>query len=114
VPTAEARPMKRSAPLVDEHEPKTLTLPEAARYLLLHEQTLLARARAGRIPGAAKPGKRWVFLEEGLRQYLLSLSPYRGPLARLGTSTSPVTREEFVARLGLPTKRRRRDPRATK
>jgi hypothetical protein len=47
----------------------TLYLDKAADFVGLHEQTLLARARRGIIPGASKPGKRWVFLVEGLREY---------------------------------------------
>jgi excisionase family DNA binding protein len=85
-----------------------MALPEAARYVGLHEQTLLARARAGKIPGAAKPGKRWVFLREGLRDYLISLSPYRGPLMKPSTLTSPTTKEGYDAMLGLPPRRKRR------
>lgn len=102
-------PMKRTMPLADQPEAKTLNLAEAAKYLLLHEQTLLARVRRGLIPGAAKPGKRWVFLEEGLREYILSLSPCRSTtLAKSGTLSSPVTREGFDALLALPTKRQRK------
>src|SRR5690242_1954175 len=98
--------MKRPVPLADEQEPKTLKLADAARYVGLHEQTLLARARAGMIPGAAKPGKCWVFLTEGLRVYLISLSPYKGPLVRPSASSSPTTEEGYEKLLGLPTKRK--------
>lgn len=120
--------MKLSAPIEEGRESKTLGIKEASQYLLLHEQTLLARARAGRIPGAAKPGKRWVFLEEGLREYLLSLSPYRSPEERqeeynafLSRANGGVTKrrereqqEAYEALLGLPTKRRGRKGRTSK
>jgi len=49
----------------------TLTLEEAARFLQLHPTTLAAKARSGEIPGA-KPGKRWVFLEVDLVEYVRS------------------------------------------
>jgi excisionase family DNA binding protein len=47
----------------------TLTLEEAARLLQLHPTTLAAKARSGEIPGA-KPGKRWVFVEVDLVEYV--------------------------------------------
>ncbi|NCF28128.1 MAG: helix-turn-helix domain-containing protein, partial [Gammaproteobacteria bacterium] len=49
----------------------TLTLEEAARLLQLHPTTLAAKARSGEIPGA-KPGKRWVFVEVDLVEYVRS------------------------------------------
>ncbi|WP_404813717.1 helix-turn-helix domain-containing protein [Acidithiobacillus albertensis] len=48
---------------------KTLDLEGAARFLHLSKEELRRRAKAGRIP-AAKPGKRWVFLEDALAEYL--------------------------------------------
>ena len=45
----------------------TLNLTEAAAFLHLHPNTVQERAKRGIIPGAAKPGKCWVFLEDGLR-----------------------------------------------
>ncbi len=48
---------------------KTLDLDEAAQFLRLHPHTLEAKARAGEIPGA-KPGKRWVFLDVDLADWL--------------------------------------------
>lgn len=86
-----------------------LVLDQAADYLKLHEQTLLARARRGIIPGAAKPGKRWVFLEEGLREYLLSLSPCHSTVSgKSGTLTSPLTKAGYESQLELPTTGRRK------
>jgi hypothetical protein len=88
----------------------TLGLQDAAKFVRLHPETLAARARAGKIPGAAKPGKEWVFLEEGLRAYLLSLSPCHSLDAETGGgSTSPRTRAELESLLGLPTRKKRRN-----
>lgn len=49
----------------------TLSLKEAAKFLLIHPVTLQEKARAGEIPGA-KIGKCWVFLDVDLVQYLRS------------------------------------------
>jgi excisionase family DNA binding protein len=88
----------------------TFYLEEAARYVGLHEMTLLTRARAGKIPGAAKPGKRWIFRREGLDAYLNQHSPcpYTGE-ENGGGSTSPRTQAELESLLGLPTRRKRRN-----
>ncbi len=47
----------------------TLTLKEAAAFLKLHEHTVEKLARVGRLP-AAKPGKRWVFVDIDLLDWL--------------------------------------------
>ena len=88
----------------------TLGLQDAAKMVRLHPVTLAERARAGKIPGAAKPGKEWVFPVEGLRAYLNSLStcPYTGEAVSGGLS-SPRTASELESLLGLPTRRRRRN-----
>ena len=86
-----------------------LTLSEAAKWMRVHEQTLIERARAGKIPGAAKPGKCWVFPEEGLRAYLNSLAPC--PFIkeeRLGGSNSTPSGGDIESLLRLPTRKRRR------
>lgn len=87
----------------------TLLLPDAAKFLGLHPNTVQERAKRGMIPGAAKPGKRWVFLEDGLREYIHSLSPCRstGSVKR-GMSILPRQEADLDAVLGLPTKGRRR------
>jgi excisionase family DNA binding protein len=54
----------------------TFTLQQAADYLKLHPVTLSEKARTGEIPGA-KLGKRWVFLEIDLIEYLRSQYPRR-------------------------------------
>lgn len=87
----------------------TLFLPEAARYVGLHQITLAERARAGKIPGAAKPGKRWIFRREGLDAYLNQHSPcpYSGEESG-GGSTYPRTQAELESLLKLPAGRKRR------
>ena len=90
----------------------TLTLPQAADFLKLHPQTLIQRARAGKIPGAAKPGKRWVFPEEGLRAYLQSFAPCPSTSeAASGGSSSIRSAADFERLLGLPIARLRRNTR---
>ena len=49
----------------------TLNLEQAAAFLHMHPMTLLRRAQSGLVP-AAKPGKRWVFVEVDLIEYLRS------------------------------------------
>jgi excisionase family DNA binding protein len=67
----------------------TLFLEEAAKYLGLHPATLQERAKRGKIPGASKPGKRWVFRQSGLDAYLDQHSPCRSTaLETYGISTS--------------------------
>ena len=86
-----------------------LKLEEAARFLGLHEQTLQERARAGKIPLAAKPGKCWIFPMEGLVAYRNQHSPCPYiESEKSGTSTFPRSGEELDALLGLPTRKRRR------
>jgi excisionase family DNA binding protein len=88
----------------------TFYLEEAARYVGLHEMTLLTRARAGKIPGAAKPGKRWIFRREGLDAYLNQHSPCPYTVEPDGGgSTSPRTQAELESLLGLPTGKKRRN-----
>ena len=88
---------------------KTLWLAEAAEFVGLHPITLAERARAGKVPGASKPGKRWKFLEVGLVAYLNANSPcpYTGA-AGSGGSSFPRNQEEFENLLGLPTRKPRR------
>ena len=51
---------------------KTLNLHEAAAFLRMHPEEVRTRAKRGLIPGA-KPGKRWVFLEDDLAAFVRSL-----------------------------------------
>ncbi len=48
----------------------TLTLLQAASFLKMHPEEVRQRAKQGRLPGA-KVGKRWVFIESDLADYLL-------------------------------------------
>lgn len=50
----------------------TLNLKEAASYLHMHPVTLLQKANAGIVP-AAKPAKRWVFIQSDLDNYIRGL-----------------------------------------
>ncbi|WP_375592216.1 hypothetical protein [Chitiniphilus eburneus] len=49
---------------------KTYDLSGAAGYLYIHENTLAEIAGRGEIDGAAKIGRAWVFLEDGLVDYI--------------------------------------------
>src|SRR5213080_1315985 len=51
---------------------RTLNLDEAAEFLHMHAEEVRARAKRGLIPGA-KAGRRWVFLEPDLAQFVRSL-----------------------------------------
>lgn len=48
---------------------KTLNIEQAAALLHMHRYTVMQKVHAGKIP-AAKPGKRWVFIEDDLLAYL--------------------------------------------
>src|SRR6478672_13968246 len=105
---------------------QTLDLHEAARFLHMSPAVLRLHARQGRLK-AAKPGKRWVFLEDDLAAYLGQLYAGRrqAPLSgsnkeksswgytdavMSGGSTSPrQTAREYAALLGLTTKPERRN-----
>ena len=65
---------------------ETLTLEQAAKLLRLHNVTVRNKARSGELP-AAKVGKRWLFLEVDLINWLrLQYSP----LALQGDKTTEV------------------------
>ena len=51
---------------------KSLGLHEAAAFLRMHPEEVRRRDRVGLVPGA-KPGKRWVFIEADLADYLRGL-----------------------------------------
>jgi hypothetical protein len=89
----------------------TLDLRQAADFLKMHPQTL---CRSGlervRFRGASKPGKRWVFQEAGLVEYLNQHSPCPYIASeKSGTSTFPRNGDELDALLGLPTRKRHRN-----
>ena len=103
---------------------RTLDLQEAADFLRMSPAVLRLHARQGRVK-AAKPGKRWVFLEDDLAAYLGQLYAGRrqAPLGgsnleksiwgytnaeMSGGSISPRrTASEYAALLGLQTERSR-------
>lgn len=105
---------------------RTLDLHEAAGFLRMSPAVLRRHAREGRLK-AAKPGKRWVFLEDDLAAYLGQLyagrrqAPPSGSnreksswgyinAVMSGGSISPhQTAREYAALLGLPSKSRRRN-----
>lgn len=57
---------------------KTLNLEQAAAFLHMHPATVMQKVHAGLIP-AAKPGKRWVFVDDDLVDTLRG--QYRAPAA---------------------------------
>ena len=100
---------------------KSLGLHEAASFLRMHPEEVRRRARLGLLPGA-KPGKRWVFLEQDLADYLRRL--YARPRQALqvmlgkevetchfadagrsgGSTCSLPVENEYAALLGLTAK----------
>ena len=87
---------------------KTLTIEQAAEFLHLHPDTLRARAAAGIIRGS-KPGRRWVFREEDLNDYLNRTVPECSTAEktpRTGTVDLRSVDEELDARLKQRTKSR--------
>jgi hypothetical protein len=87
---------------------KSYRIKEAADYLGLHPVTLAERARAGKIPGAAKIGKGWTFDEVGLIAYRNSLSPCPSTVVEeFGGSSYPRNQAQLESLLGLPTSGRR-------
>jgi len=99
---------------------KTLNLQEAADFLKMTPEGLRRLAAAGNIP-AAKPGKRWCFLEDDLANYLRSLysSPAKASWGvhleeikkwhstkemMSGGFPSAITENAYKKALGLPIK----------
>jgi excisionase family DNA binding protein len=96
---------------------RTLNLQEAAALLHLHPTTLAAKARAGVIPGA-RLGKRWVFVEVDLLDYVrsqyapralqgdsmekLTCHSTNAKTRRTGGSRSPTKVDAYSKALGLP------------
>ena len=99
---------------------KTLSLTEAAAFLKMHPEAVRTRAKRGVIPGA-KAGRRWVFLDIDLADYLRSLYSLQRQALRVttekevichyadvagsGGSTSVLPMgSEYAELLGLPTR----------
>jgi hypothetical protein len=109
---------------------QSLGLKQAAQFLQMSPAALREKAKSGQIP-AAKPGKRWVFLEDDLVAYVRSLyaGPGQAPLSgsserkslchytnavRPGTSMSDHLMDgEYADLLGLPTRNVRRSTTTT-
>ncbi|MHB1832331.1 MAG: helix-turn-helix domain-containing protein [Acidiferrobacteraceae bacterium] len=98
----------------------TLTLKEAAVFLKMHPQTLRRLALKAALP-AARTGRRWVFIEEDLAQWLRSrysavrqvpagqegITPWHSikeTTPRSGGSASPSGDGKYAALLGLRTR----------
>ena len=104
---------------------RTLDLVEAAKFLHMSPSALRQKAQSGKVI-AAKPGKRWVFLETDLVAYLQSLyhASGRAPLSGCkeetlwhfsnavipgGSASQPQMESEYAALLGLKTGSRLRN-----
>ncbi|MDD2749521.1 MAG: helix-turn-helix domain-containing protein [Acidithiobacillus sp.] len=59
---------------------RTLDLQEAADFLQISKEELRRRAKKGLVPGAAKPGRRWAFLEDSLVAYFHSFYPEKSSI----------------------------------
>src|SRR5579864_5826923 len=68
---------------------KTLTLTEAAAFLKMHPEALRGRAKRGLIPGA-RAGRRWVFLDVDLAEYVRSLYPLQRQALRATTEKEVI------------------------
>src|SRR5579863_9173011 len=77
---------------------RTLALDEAAVFLHMHPEEVRTRAKRGLIPGA-KAGRRWVFLEIDLVEFVRSLYPVRRQALQV-TSQEAVCHFESVGRSG--------------
>ncbi len=100
---------------------QTFNLDEAAKYLKVHPNTLQSRAKQGIIPGC-RIGRRWVFLEADLADYIRKSYPAIGERlqgfqnkeamrcqsinveACTGRGSQPPMDSEYIALLGLKTK----------
>jgi hypothetical protein len=82
---------------------RTLALDEAAAFLHMHPEEVRTRAKRGLIPGA-KAGRRWVFLEIDLVEFVRSLYPVRRQALQV-TSQEAVCHLESVVRFGGSTSR---------
>ena len=78
----------------------TLTLAEAAGFLKMHPEEVRCRAKRGLIP-ASKPGRRWVFIDEYLAEFLRSKYATDRQALRV---TSEKTRTPWVSANGSKAK----------
>src|ERR1700691_1520787 len=77
---------------------RTLTLDEAAAFLHMHPEEVRTRTKRGLIPGA-KTGRRWVFLEIDIVEFVRSLYPVRRQALQV-TSQEVVCHLESAVRSG--------------
>jgi hypothetical protein len=99
---------------------KTLNLQQAAELLHVHPVTLQEKANLGEVP-AAKIGRRWVFIDIDLFEYIRAKYNWRAlqgdsledsqchftnaKVHRTGGSNLPTTAKRYREALGLPIKR---------
>lgn len=99
---------------------KTLNLQQAAKLLHVHPVTLLQKANHGEVP-AAKIGRRWVFIDIDLFEYIRTKYNWRAlqgdsledtkchftnaKVHHTGGSNLPTTERRYREVLGLQTKR---------
>jgi hypothetical protein len=76
---------------------KTLNLSEAAVFLHMHPEEVRTRAKRGIIPGA-KIGRRWVFIDVDLANFIRSEYPVRRqPLPARGRLRQDVATDRWAA-----------------
>lgn len=114
VPGASSSAESRRLPV----KTRTFDLEQAAAFLRMSPAALREKARAGIVPGA-KPGKRWVFVEQDLVAHLQGLCSARrqapligsqgalaessGALEPGGSCLQPLAGGEHAGPPGLPT-----------
>ena len=97
---------------------KTLNLREATVFLHTHAEELRTRAKRGLIPGA-KIGRRWVFIDIDLAEFVRSLYPVRRQALPASSATleragwSPQKQRDYEELL-KPTPRRVRAEKRSK
>ena len=81
---------------------QTLDLKEAAAFLKMHPEEVRRRASQGLLPGA-KAGKRWVFIDADLAEYLRSLyaQPRQALRVTWGKEVTECHSADAVLRGGL-------------
>src|SRR5262249_4800206 len=78
---------------------RTLDLNEAAAFLHMHPEEVRTRTKRGLIPGA-KTGRRWIFLDADLADFVRSLYPVRRQALQVTTSQEGLCHLESAGRSG--------------
>ena len=78
---------------------RTLNLDHAAAFLHISPAVLRQKAKRGEVKGA-KPGKRWVFLEDDLVEYLRSLYAGAGQAPSSGCKEDTLWHSTNAAKPG--------------